>query len=35
MPLAVLGNGSDSGEECIAPLTVPHFHWTCLVDGPN
>ncbi|KAG6331633.1 hypothetical protein ID866_7458 [Astraeus odoratus] len=35
MPSATLGNGSDSGEECISPLTVPHFYWTCLLDGPN
>ncbi|KAL4078737.1 hypothetical protein V8B97DRAFT_2021108 [Scleroderma yunnanense] len=26
MPLAALGSGSESADECIAPLTVPHFH---------
>ncbi|KAG6327196.1 hypothetical protein ID866_11893, partial [Astraeus odoratus] len=35
MPLAALGDGSDSGDECIAPFFVPHLHWTCLLDGPN
>ncbi|KAG6329406.1 hypothetical protein ID866_9683 [Astraeus odoratus] len=35
MPLPALGDGSDSGDECIAPLSVPHLHWTCLLDGSN
>lgn len=34
MPSAVLGNGTDLGEECVAPLQTPHLHWDCLVDGP-
>ncbi|KIK36858.1 hypothetical protein CY34DRAFT_93677, partial [Suillus luteus UH-Slu-Lm8-n1] len=34
MPSAVLGNGTDSGEECVAPLQTPHLRWDCLVDGP-
>ncbi|KAG1804740.1 uncharacterized protein HD556DRAFT_1226393, partial [Suillus plorans] len=34
MPSAALGNGSDSGEECVAPLQTSHLRWTCLVDGP-
>jgi predicted aspartyl protease len=34
MPSAVLGNGTDSGEECVAPLQTPHLHWECLVNGP-
>ncbi|KAL4078937.1 hypothetical protein V8B97DRAFT_2068522 [Scleroderma yunnanense] len=32
---AALGSGLKSADECIAPLTVPHFHWSCLIDGPN
>jgi hypothetical protein len=32
---AVLGEGTDSGEECVAPLTTPHFLWDCLLDGPK
>ena len=35
MPSAALGNGSKSGDECIAPFSVPHFRWHCLLDGPN
>ncbi|KAG1781465.1 hypothetical protein EV702DRAFT_1192955 [Suillus placidus] len=31
---AVLGDGTDSGEECMAPLQTPHLRWTCLLDGP-
>jgi len=34
MPSAVLGNGTDSGEECVAPLQTPHLRWECLVNGP-
>jgi predicted aspartyl protease len=34
MPSAVLGNGTDSGEECVAPLQTPHLCWDCLIDGP-
>ncbi|KAG2340780.1 hypothetical protein BDR05DRAFT_1002179 [Suillus weaverae] len=34
MPSAVLGNGTDPGKECVAPLQTPHLHWDCLVDGP-
>ena len=35
MPSAALGNGSESGDECVAPFSVPHFRWRCLLDGPN
>jgi hypothetical protein len=35
MPSTVLGNGTDSGEECVAPLQTPHLRWDCLVDGPG
>jgi hypothetical protein len=35
MPSAVLGNGTDSEEECIAPLSVPHLKWSCLINGPS
>ncbi|KAG1810476.1 uncharacterized protein HD556DRAFT_1223852, partial [Suillus plorans] len=35
MPSAALGNGTDSGEECVAPLQTPHLRWNCLVDGPS
>ena len=35
MPSATLGSGTDTGDECIAPLSVPHFYWSCLIDGPN
>jgi len=36
MPVsAVLGEGTDSGEKCVAPLTMPHFLWDCLLDGPK
>lgn len=31
---AVLGNGTDSDNEYIAPLHQTHYHWDCLVDGP-
>jgi hypothetical protein len=34
MPSAVLGDGTDSGEECVAPLQTPHLRWDCLLDGP-
>ncbi|KAG2737970.1 hypothetical protein P692DRAFT_20760211, partial [Suillus brevipes Sb2] len=34
MPSAVLGNGSDTDEECVAPLQTPHLRWDCQVDGP-
>jgi hypothetical protein len=34
MPSAVLGDGSDSDDECMAPLQTPHLRWDCLVDGP-
>ncbi|KIK43352.1 hypothetical protein CY34DRAFT_40541, partial [Suillus luteus UH-Slu-Lm8-n1] len=34
MPSAVLGNGSDSDEECVAPLQTPHLRWDCRIDGP-
>lgn len=33
MPSAVLGDGIDSESKCIAPFSVPHLHWQCLVDG--
>ncbi|OAX30745.1 hypothetical protein K503DRAFT_806793 [Rhizopogon vinicolor AM-OR11-026] len=32
---AVLGNGTDSGDECIAPFKTPHFLWDCQLDGPS
>ena len=35
MPSAALGSGTDTGDECIAPLSIPHFYWSCLIDGPN
>ena len=35
MPSAVLGDGSESGDECVAFISVPHFQWPCLLDGPN
>ncbi|KAI6095623.1 hypothetical protein F5141DRAFT_988573, partial [Pisolithus sp. B1] len=35
MPSVALGDGSDSGEEYVALFSVPHFHWSCLVNGPN
>ncbi|KIO11021.1 hypothetical protein M404DRAFT_966898, partial [Pisolithus tinctorius Marx 270] len=35
MPSAVLGDGTDSGEEYVAPLSVPHLRWPCLLEGPN
>lgn len=34
MPVAALGNGTDSGEECVAPLQTSHLRWNCLIDGP-
>ncbi|KAG1785106.1 uncharacterized protein HD556DRAFT_1451069 [Suillus plorans] len=33
MPSTVL-EGSDSGEECVAPLQTPHLRWECFVDRP-
>ncbi|KZT18110.1 hypothetical protein NEOLEDRAFT_1152789 [Neolentinus lepideus HHB14362 ss-1] len=33
MPSCVLGDGSDSEPEC-APLSTPHFIFSCLVSGP-
>ncbi|KIO09532.1 hypothetical protein M404DRAFT_22030 [Pisolithus tinctorius Marx 270] len=35
MPSATLGDRTDSGEEYIAPLSVPHLHWSCLLEGPS
>ncbi|KIO00253.1 hypothetical protein M404DRAFT_153059, partial [Pisolithus tinctorius Marx 270] len=35
MPSATLGDGTDLGEEYIAPLSVPHLQWSCLLEGPN
>ena len=32
---AVLGEGMDSGEKCVTPLTMPYFLWDCLLDGPK
>jgi hypothetical protein len=32
MASAVLGNGTNSGEECVAPLQTPHLCWECLVN---
>ncbi|KAG2073366.1 hypothetical protein BDR04DRAFT_1116284 [Suillus decipiens] len=34
MPSAVLGNGTDSGKECMAPLQTSHLRWTCLLNRP-
>jgi hypothetical protein len=34
MPSAVLGDDTDSGEECVGPLQTPHLRWNCLLDGP-
>ncbi|KAG1813638.1 uncharacterized protein BJ212DRAFT_1301018 [Suillus subaureus] len=34
MPSAVLGDDTDSGKECMAPLQTPHLHWNCLLDRP-
>ncbi|KAH7919023.1 hypothetical protein BV22DRAFT_1134155 [Leucogyrophana mollusca] len=34
MPPAVVGDGSDS-DKCVAPFSVPHFFWNCLLSGPN
>ncbi|KIK78068.1 hypothetical protein PAXRUDRAFT_36705 [Paxillus rubicundulus Ve08.2h10] len=34
MTSAVLGNSSDSGDECVASLLSSHLKWSCLVDGP-
>jgi hypothetical protein len=31
---AVLGDESDSSEECVAPFTTPHLTWDCPVDSP-
>ncbi|KAI6105327.1 hypothetical protein F5141DRAFT_1064544 [Pisolithus sp. B1] len=35
MPSAALGSGSESEDECVAPFSTMHFHWPCLLDGPN
>ena len=35
MPSAALGDGSDSGDGYVALFSVPHFFWSCLLDGPN
>ena len=35
MPSAALGDGSDSGDGCVAPFSTSHFFWSCLIDGPN
>ncbi|KAG2071223.1 hypothetical protein BDR04DRAFT_1117831 [Suillus decipiens] len=34
MPSAVLGNGTDSSKEHVAPLQMSHLCWDCLLDGP-
>jgi hypothetical protein len=34
MPSVILSNGTDSEEECIAPLSVPHLQWSCVIDRP-
>ncbi|KIJ05142.1 hypothetical protein PAXINDRAFT_53754, partial [Paxillus involutus ATCC 200175] len=35
MPSAALGDGTDSGDECVAPLLSSHLKWSCLLDGPS
>ena len=35
LPSAALGDGSDSGDGYVALFSVPHFFWSCLLDGPN
>ncbi|KIK91635.1 hypothetical protein PAXRUDRAFT_13682 [Paxillus rubicundulus Ve08.2h10] len=35
MPSPALGNGTDSGDECVAPLLSSHLKWSCLLDGPS
>ena len=35
LPSAALGDSSDSGDGYIALFSVPHFFWSCLLDGPN
>lgn len=32
---AVLGDGTDSKEECVAPFHSPHLTWDCLLNGPG
>ena len=32
---AIVFNDSDSDVECVAPVSIPHFHWKCLLDDPN
>ena len=34
-PSTALSDGSDSGDGYTAPFSVPHFFWSCLLDGPN
>ena len=34
MPSTVLGDSTDSEPECVAPLSVPHLTWPCLLSGP-
>lgn len=31
----VLGDGTESDEECVAPFHTPHLLWDCLLDGPR
>ena len=35
MPSAALGDGTDSGDECVTPVSSPHLIWECAVDGPS
>ena len=35
MPSAALGDGTDSGDECVTPVSSPHLIWKCAVDGPS
>lgn len=36
MPIsAVLGEGTDSDEECVAPFQTPHLFWDCLLGSPR
>lgn len=35
MLVSALGNGTDSDNECVAPLQTSHLRWNCLIDGPT
>ena len=34
MPSAVLGDGSDTDEECVSPVSCPQLLWRCHANGP-